>query len=106
MSDLKDYVDLKADELKLRTTEGLSVAMGRLTAVLLLVGVLVIVLGLLAVVLIQWLGQWTGSVAVSSSIVCGAFVVVLAILFFLRKRLFRDTFVKLFIKVFYGDEKE
>lgn len=106
MSDLKDYVDLKADELKLRTTEGLSVAMGRLTAVLLLVGVLVIVLGLLAVVLIQWLGQWTGSVAVSSSIVCGAFVLVLAILFFLRKRLFRDTFVKLFIKVFYGDEKE
>ena len=96
MSDLKDYVDLKADELKLRTTEGLSVAMGRLTAVLLLVGVLVIVLGLLAVVLIQWLGQWTGSVAVSSSIVCGAFVLVLAILFFLRKRLFRDTFVILF----------
>ena len=106
MSDLKDYFDLKADERKWRTTEGLSVAMGRLTAVLLLVGVLVIVLGLLAVVLIQWLGQWTGSVAVSSSIVCGAFVVVLAILFFLRKRLFRDTFVKLFIKVFYGDEKE
>ena len=38
MSDLKDYVDLKSDELKLRTTEGLSVAMGRLTATLLLVG--------------------------------------------------------------------
>ena len=106
MSDLKDYVDLKADELKLRTTKGLSTAMGRLAALLLSVGLLVIVLGLLAVVLIQWLGQWTGSVAVSSSIVCGAFVLVLAILFFLRKRLFRDTFVKLFIKVFYGDEKE
>jgi len=106
MSDLKDYVDLKADELKLRTTEGLSLAMGRLTAVLLLVGLLVIVLGLLAVVLIQWIGQWTGSVAVSSSIVCGFFVLVLAVLFFLRKKLFRDTFVRLFIKVFYGDEKE
>ena len=106
MSDLKDYVDLKADELKLRTTKGLSTAMGRLAALLLSVGLLVIVLGLLAVVLIQWIGQWTGSVAVSSSIVCGFFVLVLAVLFFLRKKLFRDTFVRLFIKVFYGDEKE
>ena len=41
MSDLKDYVDLKADELKLRTTQGLSVATGRLAAALLLVGFLV-----------------------------------------------------------------
>ena len=106
MSDLKDYVDLKADELKLRTTKGLSVAMGRLTAVLLLVGVLVVVLALLSVVLIQWIGQWTGSLAVSSSIVCGAFLLVLVVLFLLRKRLFRDTFVKLFIQVFYGDGKE
>ena len=105
MSDWKDYIDLKTDEVKLRTTQGLSTAMGRLTAVLLLVGLLVIVLGLLAVVLIQWIGQWTGSVAVASSIVCGAFFLVLAVLFFLRKRLFRNTFVKLFIKVFYGDEE-
>ena len=105
MSDWKDYIDLKTDEVKLRTTQGLSTAMGRLTAVLLLVGLLVIVLGLLAVVLIQWIGQWTGSVAVASSIVCGAFFLVLAVLFFLRKRPFRNTFVKLFIKVFYGDEE-
>jgi len=106
MSDLKDYVDLKTDELKLRTTKGLSLAMGRLTATLLLVGLLVIVLGLLAVVLIQWLARWTGSLPVASSIVCGVFVLVLAVVFFLRKRLFRDTFVRLFINVFYGDEKE
>ena len=106
MSDLKDYVDLKADELKLRSTKGLSLAMGRLAAGLLLVGLLVIVLGLLSVVLIQWIGQWTGNLAVSSSIVCGVFLVVLVVLFLLRKRLFRDSFVRLFINVFYGDGKE
>ena len=105
MSDLKDYVDLKADELKLRTTKGLSTAMGRLAALLLSVGLLVIVLGLLAVVLIQWIGQWTGSLAVSSSIVCGVFLVALAVVFLLRKRLFRDTFVRLFIRMFYGDDE-
>ena len=106
MSDLKDYVDLKADELKLRTTKGLSLAMSRLAAVLLLGGVLAVVLALLAVVLIQWIGEWTGSIAVSSSIVCGFFVLVLVVLFLLRKRLFRDTFVRLFIEVFYGHGKE
>jgi uncharacterized membrane protein len=106
MSDLKDYVDLKADELKLRTTKGLSLAMSRLAALLLLGGVLAVVLALLAVVLIQWIGEWTGSIAVSSSIVCGFFVLVLVVLFLLRKRLFRDTFVRLFIEVFYGHGKE
>lgn len=103
MSDLKDYVDLKADELKLRTTQGLSVAMGRLVAALLLVGLLVVVLCLLAVVLIQWIATWVDSMPIACSIVCGAFLLVLFVLFLLRKRLFRDTFVRLFIKIFYGD---
>ena len=94
------------DELKLKSTQGLSLAMSRLTVVLLLVGLLIIVLALLAVVLIQWLGRLTGSLAVASSIVCGFFVLVLAVVFFLRKRLFRDTFVKLFIGIFYGDDQE
>ena len=104
MDDLKDYVDLRMDELKLRLTKSLSVAMGRLVALLLVVGLLIIVLALLAVVLIQWLGRWTGSIAVSSSIVCGVFLIVTAVLFFQRKRLFRNTFVKLFIGIFYGNE--
>ena len=106
MSDIKDYVDLRIDELKLRATKGLSLALGRITATLLLVGVLVIVLGLLCVALIEWLGQLTGSLAVASSIVFGVFLVALVVLFLMRKRLFRDTFVKLFIQVFYDDDKE
>ena len=106
MSDLRDYVDLKADELKLRTTKGLSLAMGRLVAMLLLANLLIVVLALLAVVLIHWIGEWTGSLAVSSSIVCGVFLILLIVLFLLRKQLFRNTFVKLVIQVFYGDGKE
>ena len=80
MSDLKDYVDLKADELKLRTTKGLSLAMGRLVAMLLLANLLIVVLALLAVVLIHWIGEWTGSLAIASSIVCGIFLILLIVL--------------------------
>ena len=106
MNEWRDYVDLKVDEIKLRCTQGLSLAMGRLATVLLIFGLLVIVLGLLAVVLIQWLGELTGSLAIASSIVCAVFLVALLVVFFQRKRLFRDTFVQLFINVFFGDDKE
>ena len=105
MSEVKDYVDLRIDELKLRATKGFSLALGRVAAALLLVGVLIIVLGLLSVVLIQWIGELTGSLAVASSIVCVLFLIVLIVLFSLRKRLFRDSFVKLFVKVFFEDDK-
>ena len=106
MSDLKDYVDLKVDELKLRTTQGLSVATGRLVSALLLVAMLLIVLSLITVVLISWLSVWTGSMPIACSIVCGVFLLVLIILFLLRKRLFRDSFVRMFIDIFYGHGKE
>ena len=106
MSEVKDYVDLRIDELKLRATKGFSLALGRVAAALLLVSVLIIALGLLSVVLIQWIGELTGSLAVASSIVCVLFLIVLIVLFSLRKRLFRDTFVKLFVKVFFEDDKQ
>lgn len=106
MSDLKDYIDLKVDELKLRTTQGLSVATGRIVSALLLFAMLVIVLSLITVVLISWLSVWTGSLPIACSIVCGVFVLALVILFLLRKRLFRDSFVRVFISIFYGNGKD
>ena len=106
MSDIRDYIDLKTDELKLRTTKGLSSALGRMTATLLLVGLLLIVLSLLVVVLISWLSRWLDSLPLACTIVCGFFLLVLVVVFCLRKRLFRDTFVKIFIQVFYDDEQE
>jgi hypothetical protein len=106
MSEIKDYVDLRVDELKLRATKGFSLALGRVAAALLLVGVLIIVLGLLSVVLISWLAELTGSLAIASSIVCGVFLVAFFILYSQRKRLFRDTFVKMFVQVFFDHEQE
>lgn len=105
-SEVRSYVDLKVDEIKLKATQGLSMSMSRLVSMLLVVAVLIIVLGLLTAVLIQWLGVLTGSIAVSSTIVLGIFVVVLAVLFHFRKDMFKNTFVKLFIDVFFGDDKE
>lgn len=104
MSELKEYVDLKTDELKLRAAKSLSLVMSRLVSTLLLIGLLAIVLGLLSVVLILWVAELTGSAALAATIVCGVFIALLAAAICFRKRLFRDGFVKLFIEIFYGDE--
>lgn len=106
LDDARAFAELKADELKLKTTEGLSVALSRIVALLLVVALLIIVLGLLSVVLIMWLGQLFGSVPVAATVVCGVFVVALVVMFLLRKKLFRDTFVRLFIGIFYGEDDD
>lgn len=103
--DGRRYADLKVDQVKLKTTEGLSVALSQVCSILLIVAVLAIVLGLLAYALLQWLNVAIGA-PWGTFIVCGVFAVALLVLCLLRKRLFRNAFVKLFIDVFYGGEAE
>ena len=47
-SEARRYADLRVDELKLKATNGLSLALGQILSMLLVIAVLVIVLGLLA----------------------------------------------------------
>ena len=99
-SEAKEYVDAKLDEFKLRATDGMSQALGKLLSMLLIIAVLIIVLGLLAFALLQWLNSAVGS-PWGTLIVCGVFLALLAFLFFKKDKMFRDTFVKLFIGIFY-----
>lgn|SRR5574344_81168 len=96
----KKYADLKVDELKLKATKGLSIALSQLLAYLLIIAVLSIVLGLLSYALLQWLNVLVGA-PWGTFIVCGLFAIVLVVLLILRKKLFRNLFVKLFIDIFY-----
>lgn len=102
-SEARSYADLKVDELKLKTASGLSLALGRLLSMLLVIAVLVIVLGLLAFALIQWLNMAVGA-PWGTLIICGVFAIVLAVLLVFRKRMFRDMFVKIFMEIFYDPD--
>ena len=101
----REYVDLRIDEAKLKLTRGLSTALGQTLSYLLIIAVLVIVLGLLALALLQWLNGLLGA-PWGTLIVAGVFLIALAILWAARSRLFKDLFVKLFIDVFYDPEEE
>ena len=103
--EVREYVNLRIDEAKLKATRGLSVALGQTLAYLLIFAVLSIVLGLLALALLQWLNALLGT-PWGTLIVSGLFAVALVLLWLRRDKMFRDLFVKLFIDVFYDGESE
>lgn len=101
----KQYLDLSVDELKLKTTRGVSTALGQVLAYLLIFAVFSLLLGLLAFALLQWLNVLVGA-PWGTLIVAGVILILLGVLWLMRQRLFRDLFVKLFIDVFYDPEEE
>lgn len=105
VTDLRNYADLRFDELKLRATKGLSTAFSQILVYLLIIAVLIMVLGLLAFALLQWLNSLLGA-PWGTLCVCAVFIVLLVVLYLSRDRMFRDKFVKLFIDVFYDSSKD
>ena len=99
----KEFVGLAVDEAKLKITRGLSTALGQILAWLVIICILSLVLGLLALALLQWLNGLIGS-PWGTLLVAAVFILVLAVLLCCRKKLFRNMFVKLFIDVFYDTD--
>lgn len=99
------YLDAKIDEIKLRSVHGLSLGLSRLLSSLLLIVVLSIVIGIFSYAGVQWLNMAVGA-PWGTLIVGGVLLALLICLFALRKRLFLDSFVKMFIGVFFDESKE
>ncbi|MGN0190729.1 MAG: hypothetical protein ACI39U_03655 [Candidatus Cryptobacteroides sp.] len=101
-----EYVDLKIDELKLKTARGLSVTLHRiLLAVLFLsLGGLVLITAAFGCILL--IGQLTGNYAVGAFIVSAFFLVLLILLVLLRKKLFINGLVRMFIGLFFEEKAE
>ena len=102
-----EYIDLRVDELKLKTAKGLSLTLSKLLYMLLVLFVVSIIMISIAVAVggVMWIGEMVGSYAGGAAIVAAFFLLVLGVLVLLRKRLFRDTFVPLFIDLFFEDKK-
>ncbi len=100
-----EYVDLKFNELKLTTAKGLSMTLSKLLYMLLVLFVVSIILTAIAIGGVMWIGEMIGSYAGGAAIVAGFFLLLLGVLVLLRNRLFRDTFVPLFVKLFFEDDK-
>ena len=99
-----EYLDLRIDELKLKTAKGLSLTLSKLLYMLLVLFVVSIIMISIAIGGVMWIGELVGSYAGGAAIVAGFFLLVLGVLILLRKKMFRDTFVPLFINLFFEEK--
>lgn len=106
LEDIKEYVDLRLEEFKLRTAKGLSVSLGQLLAMILVLLVVFVVLIALAGGLVILIGKGIGSYAGGAFIVAGIFACLAAVLFALRGRIFSDSFVGLILGIFFEDDDD
>ena len=102
----KEYIDLRLDDVKLRTAKGLSVTASKLVGLFLILGVGISLMLVLSFGLILLIGELVGSYAWSAIGVAVLLGVSLWILLRKRDSLFRDTFVPLFIKLFFSDDDD
>ena len=102
----KEYVDLRLDEVKLRAAKGLSVTASKLVGLFLILGVGISLLLVLSFGLILLLGELVGSYAWSAIGVAVLEGIALWILIRKRNDLFKDTFVPLFVKLFFSDDDD
>lgn len=102
--DIRNYLDLRMNELKLKAIDGLSIGVSRVVSMLLVIMLGAIVLAAFAFGTILLLGKLIGSWAGAAFIIGGIFLIILALLLIYWKRLFVNIFVKLFISIFYEND--
>ena len=102
--DVRKYLDLKVDDMKLKMIDGLSVGVSRVLVLVMLMLLAAIALAAFAFGIVLLLGELIGSWAAAAFIVGGQLLLILVVLVAVRKKLFLDIFVRLFIGIFYGKE--
>ncbi|MBR6882881.1 MAG: hypothetical protein IKN06_07950 [Bacteroidales bacterium] len=102
----KEYVDLRLEDVKLRTVKGLSLTASKLVGMILLLGVAINLALVLSFGIILLVGELIGSYAWAALGVAVLLGIVLWILVRKRDTLFKDTFVPLFVKLFFSDDDE
>ena len=101
-----DYVNLKIDELKLRTVKGLSVALNRilLSVLFLTLGSIVLMAASFGTILL--IGRLIGNYAAGAFIVAAFFLILIVVLYLLRDRLFINGLVRMFVRLFFDDNEK
>lgn len=102
----KEYADLRVDDLKLRSAKVLSITVSKLLGLILILGVVLALLMLLSFGFVLLVGEWIGSYAWAALIVAAVVAIILLVLLKVRDRLFQESFVSLFVKLFFADDEE
>ena len=103
-SEIREYMDLRLDDIKLKAVDGLSVGVSRVLSLMVVLMLGAIVLAAFAFGTVLLLGDLIGSWAAAAFIIGGVFLIALVAVLLVWKKLFVNIFVKLFIDIFYEKE--
>ena len=106
LASVKEYADIRIDDVKLRCVKGLSITMNHLVSLILVLFAVSVVLLSLGAGLIILIGKAIGSYAGGAFIAAGIFAIIAAVIFCLRDKLFVNSFVRMFIRIFFDGETE
>ena len=102
----REYIDLRLEDVKLRTAKGLSITASKLVGLFLILGVGISLALVLSFGLILLIGELVGSYAWAAIGVAVLLGIALWILISKRNTLFKDTFVPLFVNLFFNDDDD
>lgn len=100
----RGYIDAQIDNVKLRSVKGLSQGTSTIAGLLLIFIVVGALVTALSFAVVLWLGELLHSYAQAAFIMSGVLLLVLVVLFVLRKRLFKNSFVSMYTDIFYPKE--
>lgn len=103
--EVKEYVSLRIQSLKLTAVENLSSFTSKSFGVFVFVLLLTIAVVLLTFGFTLWLGDLLESHALAFAIVGGVYLVASLVVFTLRDRLIANSMVRMFSKMFFSNHK-
>lgn len=106
VKDVKDYVSLNYDLMRLNLVEKLSMVIALILS--LFIGILLIITALVyfSIAFVHWTGTFFDSLIPGFLILGGLFILLFIIFFLLRKRLFVNPMIKLLSSIIFNDSKK
>ena len=103
----KEYLDARVEDVKLRLVKGLSISVSKLLGLILFLGIVSAFLLVLSFGLILLLAEWWKlSYGVAAVIVAGVLLVGAVCVFAIKDKIFQGSFVRLFVRLFFGGEED
>ncbi len=99
----KEYANLRLDEYKLKGVENFSLLSNKILVILVATMLGAVILQLLGFALAFFIGDITGSTSIGFAAMAVLFGCVLGIIWFKRNTLFTNRMIRMYVKMFFGN---